>query len=227
MGERTRPSRGEVWRVEDDVADLVLVVSSDDWNRRRVASVLAVPIEYGFSETVSAYATVIEVDGERATIYAEEIVGVRREAFTELMFELDDDVQDDVDDALNRTLTAVTRATPGRRPAGHPYPGQIRFADLHIEGEGDKPVVVVSSEAYGAALEYQLVIVCRKTSNPGNVHDYDVVLRSQTGKVVCSDVRTVLSTDLRERTTGAAALSATEQRDVLRKVRRVLGLADR
>lgn len=230
MAERTHPRRGEIWSADDNAADLYLVISSDDWNRRHVASVLAVPIEFlaqgANPADTGPYATVIDVQGRIAAIYADEIIAVRRDAFGEQVVELDGTTQGDVDESLRDALTSDGSRTTSNRPKGHPYAGQIRFADLYIEGEGDKPVVVVSSEAYGAALEYALVIVCRKTSNPGNLHDYDVLLRSQTGKVVCSDVRTVRSSDVRERTTTASALTTTEKRAVLAKVHKILGLED-
>jgi mRNA-degrading endonuclease toxin of MazEF toxin-antitoxin module len=110
------------------------------------------------------------------------------------------------------------------RPAGHPYRGHIRFADLQIPGEKDKPVVVVSSEMYGDAVRFSLVLACRTTSNPANPHTFDVVLTSQTGKVVCSDLRTVSVDDLRERTPQAQAVNATERDAIMATVRQMVGL---
>lgn len=86
--------------------------------------------------------------------------------------------------------------------------------------------MVVSSETYGSDLGFEFVLGCRVTSNPLNPHDFDVVLTSQTGKVVCSDLRTVASVDLTERTTrGAVAVNAREREEIMAKVRRMVGLS--
>lgn len=65
---------------------------------------------------------------------------------------------------------------PGSRAPLAPYPGDIRFAELSIPGEGAKPVVVVSSETYASELGYDLFIVCRKTSNPAPARQFEVPL---------------------------------------------------
>jgi len=214
-------SRGKAWRIDDE---FVLVVSCDDWNRRRVSEVLVVAVEEGHAEDAGNYAPLISLDGAPMTVYADDIFGVPRDALIGPAFRLDDEAMRDVDDALDRALSRHRPPRGSSRPAGHPYPGQIRFADLDIPGEGPKPVVVVSSEAYGAELSFALVMACRVTSQPGHMHDYDVPLQSQVGKVVCSDLRTVRAADLLERTTAQASVTPAERAAILTKARRVVGL---
>jgi mRNA-degrading endonuclease toxin of MazEF toxin-antitoxin module len=221
------PRRGEVWgwHPAGDTESFVLVVSCESWNRRHVSSVLAVPLEDGHTQDSGSFAPLIDAEGSPMTVYADEIIGVQREDLTSLAFVLAPEALDDVDAALDRALSPERPPPGGQRPPTHPYPGQIRFAELHIPGEGPKPVVVVSSEAYAAELEYALVMVCRKTSNPGNVHDFDVPLVSQVGKVVCSDLRTVRTDDLLERTTNPYVVTATERQQILTKARAMVGLS--
>jgi mRNA-degrading endonuclease toxin of MazEF toxin-antitoxin module len=82
----------------------------------------------------------------------------------------------------------------------------------------DKPVVVVSSEAYGSELGFELVLACRVTSKPLHPHDFDVVLSSN-GKAICSDLRTIATQDLRERSTSTPAVLPKERDAIMATVR--------
>ena len=225
------PRRGEVWcsgQVFPDgagPADFV-VVSCDEWNGRRVATVLGVEIAEGQSEDAGRYAPVVMVDGRPFTVYADQILPIPKDSMASTGAALSPEVMKHIDTVLDRALTGpATSPRDPNRPVGHPYPGQVRFADLHIPGQTEKPVVVISSEAYGAELGYALVIVCRQTSNPGNVHDFDVALSPpHIGKVVVSSLVTIQVEDLRERSPSGSALTPSERAQVMTAARRMLGL---
>ena len=222
------PARGQVWssdRVfpDGELADF-LIISCDDWNRRRVTTLLGLEVSAGHGEK-ARFTSLITADGEPMTVYGDQVLPIPRAGLVDRGIELDARAMADVDEVLDMALgnlRAPRTAVP--RPAGHPYRSHLRFADLHIPGEKDKPVVVVSSEMYGVAVGFSLVLACRVTSNPSDPHTFDVVLSSQVGKVVCSDLRTISVDDLRERTTKAQAVNATEREAIMTTVRRIVGL---
>jgi mRNA-degrading endonuclease toxin of MazEF toxin-antitoxin module len=229
----TTPARGQVWNSDQvfpdgEPADF-LIISCDEWNGRRVDAVLGMEVVTGHgADDGDRYAPLITVGGWLMTVYADTIWSVPKAGLTDRGLVLDNAALADVDQVLDRALSVASTRPPTAgvpRPGGYPYRGHVRFADLQIPGEKDKPVVVVSSETYGAELKFEVVLACRVTSNPGNVHDFDVVLRSQTGKVVCSDLWTVPVWKLRERTTKAQAVSAKESAEIMAKVRRMVGLS--
>jgi mRNA-degrading endonuclease toxin of MazEF toxin-antitoxin module len=200
-----------------------VVISSDHWNRRDVHEVLGV--ELVPEEDPGRYSPVIDVEGQTYTVAAEAIVRIPVAGFSRASAHLDEKTLGPIDVALEQALFGPARPTRGSaRPPGFPYAGHIRFADLRIPGEGDKPVVIVSTEAFAADTDYELVIACRASSNARQVTQFDVAL-SAGGKVVCSDLRTIPTRHLRERTTRAGAVTATERRAIMQAVRRMVGLA--
>jgi mRNA-degrading endonuclease toxin of MazEF toxin-antitoxin module len=203
-----------------------VVVSCDEWNGRRVATVLGIEIVQGHRDDAGRYAPVVSVDARPFTIYGDQILAIPKNSMSSTGAVLSAEIMQRIDAVLDRALAGSTPSPRDpKRPPGHPYAGQVRFADLNIPGETDKPVVVISSEAYGAELGYALVIVCRQTSNPNRAHDFDVVLSPpHVGKVVVSSLVTIPVQDLRERTPSGSALSATERTQVMTVARRMLGL---
>lgn len=107
------------------------------------------------------FAPLIMVADQLMTVYGHVIVSVPREGLVDRHIELDTEDMAEVDQVLSLALTpsAPLSGSRAQRPSKHPRTGQIRFADLHVDGEGDKPVVVVSSETYGADLAFEFVLV--------------------------------------------------------------------
>lgn len=198
------------------------MVSADDWNTRQVSDVIVAPVVDGHTHDAGRYAPLIDAGGHAMTVYVDELFGVPRTGLGKPVLRLDDLAMASVDEALGRAISQDRASRSVPRPSGHPYAGQMRFADLHIEHEGEKPIVVVSSEAFSAESGYTLVLVCRVTSRSQPVHDLDVPLRQ--GKVVCSDLRTVAAEDIRERAPQQSALTPSERRAVQVAVRRLLAL---
>lgn len=126
-------SRGEAWRVDDE---FVLVVSCDDWNHRRVSEVLVVAVEEGHAEDAGNYSPLLSLGCAPMTAYVDDIFGVPRDTLTGPAFRLDDEAMLDVDDAIDRALSRHRPPRGSSRPVGHPYPAQIRFADLNVPAKG-------------------------------------------------------------------------------------------
>ena len=225
------PVRGQVWScdLQGNGPTDFLIISCDDWNRRRVNTLLGLDVVPGHVEK-TRYTSLIVVNGQPMTVYGDMIHGVPRAGLIDCGVDLDARAMADVDQLLDMSLD-VSSSTPRprvpHRPPRHPYRGHVRYADLLIPGEKDKPVVVVSSEGYGDAVEFELVLACQVTSNPNNPHDYDVVLTPpQNGKVVCSNLRSVPISRLRERTVkGGAAVNPADQKQIMTKVRQMVGLS--
>jgi mRNA-degrading endonuclease toxin of MazEF toxin-antitoxin module len=228
----TTPARGQVWHSDQvfsgEPADF-LIISSDEWNRRGVDSVLGMEVVQGHDGEINSFTSLITAGGRPMTVYGDQIYPVPKAGLVDRGIELDAAAMADINRTLDRALSTATTRPPAQavlpRPAGHPYRGHLRFADLQIPGEKDKPVVVVSSETYGAELGFELVLACRVTSNPNKPRDFDVVLQSQTGKVVCSDLWTIPVWRLRERTPKAHAVSPREREAIMAAVRRMVGLS--
>lgn len=225
----TNVCRGEVWRwasQDGQESSRALVISCDDWNRKKVLNVIVLEIVDGHVDE-GGYALNLNVDGNDFTLFVDSLFGADVSDLIECEYTLDPEAMTAVDDLLDRSLaptvpTAISAPTGSRAPHA-PYPGDIRFAELFIPGEGAKPVVIVSSETYASELGYDLFIVCRKTSNPAPARQFEVPL-SQGGKVVCSDVRTVSRHDLVTRTTNEHAVTRRERVAVLEATRTMLGL---
>lgn len=220
------PRRGDIWELQTDgQLEERLVVSSDTWNVLNVGEVLTLEVIAGHYDESGAYAIRVEAEGPK-TIYADAILPAPRLGMALASWELGPEVMAEVEAALDRALapTPVKRST--RRPPAHPMTGQLRLANLHIDGEGNKPVVIISGEQYAEDLDFSLVIVCRKCSNATRSADrhFEVALRSQGGAVVCSDIRTVRTQDLRPWTSSSPVLPPHELAEVRAKTREMLGL---
>ncbi len=221
----TAPKRGQVW--VDGEGFEYLVLSIDSYNRSGMRDVVALRVYNGdlTEEDTVPYATVVSFEGEERTIFSDDLVVVSKLSLIEAVWHVGSDFLDGVAEDLSGIITPASAVAPARRLRGYPLARQIRFADLHIPGEADKPVVVISSEKYGEDVGYAFVVACRVSSDPTKIRKYDVELISQTGKVVCSAVQTVPLGELRDRTTrGAAAVSSKEAAEILAKVRALLGL---
>jgi mRNA-degrading endonuclease toxin of MazEF toxin-antitoxin module len=155
------------------------------------------------------------------TIYADEIEPIPCDRINGPIGCLPVEIMDDVGDSLERAIFAAIPLVPRQRPAKHPQRGQVRFADLQIDGQPDKPVLVISSESYSQSVEYEFVIACRVTSTVSKIHDFDVAIAG--GKVVCSDIYSVPSYRLSDRTIREALAPGTRSQ-IDERVRRILGL---
>lgn len=224
------PSRGEVWVDHDGLE--VLVLSVDALNHGRMRDVVCLQVDPGdqADDAESPYALVVEVsmDGgvEERTIFLDELFLVAKEDLDRPVWVVPPDVLEEAESALEEILTpAAAPAGAPERPKGYPRTSEIRFADLHIPGEAEKPVVVVSSEAYGQLVGHAFVVACRVSSNSTTVREFEVKLRSQNGKVVCSHVQTVRLGDITYRTTGGAShVTPAEADEIRRTVSSLLGL---
>jgi hypothetical protein len=219
------PHRGELVSSGDvypgETTEL-LVISCDDWNRRRVDDLLGLELVPGSDR--GPYSPVIEVAGQSRTIYGDTIIRLSKAGLVPTGSRLDDRALAEVDAVLERALFTTERpARTAGRPPRFPLAGQVRFANLHIEGQGEKPVVIVSTEVFAAESDYRFVIACRQTSNPNNPREFDVVLGSG-GKVICSSLQTVDARDLRERSPQGAAVTRVEREAIIEAVRRMVGL---
>ncbi|AYY13033.1 hypothetical protein EF847_10310 [Actinobacteria bacterium YIM 96077] len=150
------------------------------------------------------------------TIVYDDVMLISKDDLVDAVWGVGDEILKDLGQHLAAILTPTAGATPGRRPRAYPQTREIRFADLHIEGEADKPVVVVSSEEYGERVGYVFVIACRVSSDSTKIRTFDVKLRSQNGKVVCSHIQSVHRRDITYRTTtGAKFVTAGEAWEIV------------
>ncbi|GAB2451856.1 hypothetical protein GCM10027062_35840 [Nocardioides hungaricus] len=197
--------RGEVWADAEGVE--MLVISIDSFNRGRMDAVECLAVYDGdrSDEPGSAYAAVVEVEGEQRTVFFDDLFLAPKADLVEVRWKAPDELLDEAGSALREILSpqAATDPEPAA-PSRFPQTGEIRFADLHIEGETDKPVVVISSEEYSRLVGHVFVVACRVTSNVTKVREFDVKLRSQTGKVVCSHIQAVPLSDITYRSTPAS-----------------------
>lgn len=143
-----QPRRGAVWRsaqvFPDEPTDFV-VISCDDWNRREVGELLGLELAVG--DGAGRYTPVIEVDSRRFKIYGEAIVRLPKQSLVRVAV-LAAEVMHVIDRVLLRALFDHEARPRVPRPIQFPYPGQVRFAELDIPGEGEKLVVVVSTELF-------------------------------------------------------------------------------
>lgn len=220
------PLRGEVWVDDQDVA--MLVISVNEFNRSAMYEVVCVGVYPGdlTAEDDTPYADVVEVDGEFWTVFYDDLFVVVKNDLKDVLWTAPDEVMGALEDAL-REIVPPQETTQGdpATPALYPRTGEIRFADLHIPGEVSKPVVVISSEEYGQLVDHVFVVACRVTSNTVKVRKYDVQLRSQIGKVVCSHVQSVKLSDITFRgAKSTRSVTDPEAHEIRAKVFALLGL---
>lgn len=222
----TTPRRGEVW--VDDQGATMLVISVNEFNRSAMRDVVCLGVYAGdlTVEESSPYCDVVAVDGEPWTVFHDDLFVVRKDELEDLLWAAPGWLMTEAEKALRTIVTPQVATESGLAPpARYPRTGEIRFADLRIPGEPEKPVVVISSEEYGQLVDHVFVVACRVTSNTVKVRKFDVLLSSQTGKVVCSHVQSVKLSHISFRSTrGASRISATEAKAIREKVFALLGL---
>lgn len=206
----------------------MLVVSVDAHNRSRMRDVVCVGVYEGdlTEQDASPYAAVVAVEGQEWTVFLDDLFVVAKDELADLRWAAPPELLSEAQDALREILTpAAATSTSPIKPVGYPRTNEVRFADLRIPGEQAKPVVVISSEEYGRLVEHAFVVACRVSSDTVKIRAYDVALRSQNGKVVCSHVQSVRLADITFRTTpGAAHVSAKEGEEIRGRVFALLGL---
>ena len=97
------------------------------------------------------YAPIVTFGGQEWTVYADQVLRIPVASLcppTTGPSALDEKAMSDVTAVLDRALASGRApASTGSRPTRYPYRGQIEFAELHIEGQPAKPVVIISSPA--------------------------------------------------------------------------------
>lgn len=198
-------------------------ISSDVWNARRVDDVLTLRVVNGHYNDSGSYALRLSVNGIDKTIYADDIAPTARKLLSPGTWTPGPAAMAQIESALERALDPAPTPRGSARSSKYPSAGQLRPANLYIEGEGLKPAVVLSGHQYGSDLDFAFVIVCRKGSNSAKGRDFEVPLKSQVGAVVCSHITTVDVDDLRDWTASAGSITPRELAEVRSKARLMLG----
>lgn len=226
------PKRTEVWFrttfTDDDPAARVAIVSCNDWNMKSANHILCAPVvPYEVGQAATRFDILFAQDGEQWMVRAGVLLDVSR---AELLG-LDEDILLDspVVEALDEALRSIIEMDGQKfSPDAPPRQRQACFAELHIEGEGPKPVVILSGSGYASEMNFTLVVGARMTSKVGNNYPFDVEVRGQESpsKVVCSDIYTIPANDLRlrQRRPDPQALGKSDWDEVRIKVLDFLGI---
>ena len=200
----------------------MLFRSINEWNSRRVNSVLALDVAPWEEDYRSPLDFIFKLGEVKHAIYGWSVLSVDKNQLEYVIQSLGPNAMEGVAKALGGIFS---KKSPTPAPnSKYPQAGQVRFADLAIEGEGEKPVVIVSGSWFAQSYDFSLVVACRITSNGTRLFDFDVKLDKQPGKVVCSDVMTLNMRHVRERSISTNVLSLEERSNVLKQVYRILGI---
>lgn len=206
--------------------DRAVVITNDRWNAGRMDNVIVLPVDpYDPAATYTSYDSVVELEGETIVVLASQLLPLHRDHLATGPIKFDDDTMAAIGAALTPMFTSTATKRDMRRPLRRAYPGQLRWADLHIPGEGQKVALVVSTEDYGRQTGWQLIVVCRTTTSMAKVRRFEVPFghRGDT-KVVVHHVQAVPAVWLTERNARDAAVGSKELADVRAQLSDLLGL---